>query len=449
MAEGRTVKIDAGQEPSGERPTSAGEEMHARAERLFPITRSITGEGVRTTLAMLREELPGLTVHEVPSGTKCFDWVIPLEWNIRDAYLVGPDGRKVVDFASSNLHVVGYSVPVDTELSLDELQPHLHSLPDQPTAIPYVTSYYKERWGFCLSQEQRDRLEPGTYRAVIDSTLKPGSLTYGELVLPGETDEEIFISTYVCHPSLANNELSGPVVATQLAKWVSALENRRFTYRFIFIPETIGSITYLSRMLDHLKRHVVAGFNVTCIGDDRCYSFLPSRNGDTVSDRVARHVLKHHAGKYLHYSFLQRGSDERQYCAPGVDLPIATVMRSKYGEYPEYHTSLDNLDLVTPSGLEGGYTALRRCLEVIEADRTYRTTVLCEPQMGARGLYSTLGGKSVDEVVRRRMNILAYADGNHSLLDIAEQINEPAWELIPYIEELESHELLVSTANEG
>lgn len=425
---------------------AAGEEMHARARRLFPICRSITGQGVRDTLAILREELPNLRLHEVPSGTSALDWTVPPEWNIRSARLTGPDGETIVDFADNNLHVVGYSTPVDVDMDLDALQEHLHSLPDQPAAIPYVTSYYKERWGFCLAHEQRARLKPGRYRARIDSDLARGSLTYGELILPGESEDEVFISTYVCHPSLANNELSGPVVATQLAKWVAGLPDRRYTYRFVFVPETIGSIVYISRNLDALKRNVIAGFNVTCIGDDRCYSFLPSRYGNTRSDQVARHVLGHWAGDYKSYSFLQRGSDERQYCAPGVDLPIATIMRSKYGEYPEYHTSLDDLTLVTPTGLAGGFEALRRSLQAIEGDRVYLTRVLGEPQMGPRGLYNSLGGKSADVVARTRIDILAYCDGSNGMIDIADILGQPFWELKPLFDDLIEHGLIDEVA---
>ena len=419
-----------------------GQEMHDLARALYPICRSLTGDGVRETLRILQQKLPELAIHEVPSDTRAFDWTVPPEWNIRDAYLLAPDGHKVVDFQRSNLHVVGYSEPVDTKIALSALQAHLYSLPEQPDAIPYVTSYYQRRWGFCLSHREREALQDGIYRAVIDTTLAPGTLTYADLVIPGETMKEVFLSTYVCHPSLGNNELSGPVVATYLAQWVRAMPKRRLSYRFVFVPETIGSIVYLSRNLEHLKAHVVAGFNVTCVGDDRTYSYVPSRGGDSWADRVARHVLKHVAPAFRQYSFLDRGSDERQYCAPGVDLPVASVMRSKYGTYPEYHTSLDDLSLITPSGLLGGYSALRRCLEILEIDRCYKGKVLCEPQMGRRGLYSTLGTAQVSEAVRTRMDILAYCDGRHSVLDIAEILDQPVWVLAPYFDELVAHDLI-------
>lgn len=402
-----------------------GEYCHKLAKRLFPICRSITGPGVRETLAILGQELPGLTIHSVNSGTQAFDWTVPDEWSIRDAYIADEAGNRIVDFKQNNLHVVGYSEPVNAVLPLDDLQKHLYSLPEQPDAIPYVTSYYSRRWGFCLTDNQRRQLKPGNYKVYIDSTIEPGELNYGELILPGKTSKEIFISTYICHPSLANNELSGPVVTAAIARWLKGAAGRHYTYRIVFIPETIGSVVYLSRNLDILKQNVIAGFNVTCIGDDRCYSFLPSRNGQTLADIASRHVLKHIAPDYKRYTWLDRGSDERQYCSPGVDLPVATIMRSKYGEYPEYHTSLDDLDLVTPSGLQGGFNALSAAIEAIENDITPVSTVPCEPQLGKRGLYPTVSSKGSAETVRTLMNMLSYCDGKHSLLEIAEVINAP------------------------
>jgi aminopeptidase-like protein len=420
-----------------------GEEIFALASRLYPLNRSLTGEGVRQTLRELAAILPALQIHEVPTGTQVFDWTVPDEWNVREAWLAGPGGERIADFAAHNLHLVGYSVPVDTTVSLEELQPHLYSLPEQPHAIPYVTSYYKERWGFCLRHADRKRLKPGTYRVYIDASLAPGSLSYGELVLPGRTASEVFLSTYVCHPSMANNELSGPTVATYLAKWLSDLPARRYTYRIIFVPETLGAIAYLSRHLDHLKRYVIAGFNITCVGDERCYSYLPSRAGDTLSDRVALHVLKHIAPEFKRYTFCDRGSDERQYCAPGVDLPVASIMRSKYGEYPEYHTSLDDLTLITPAGLAGGFNALKKAIEILENDVLPVSTVIAEPQMSKRGLRPTTGTRtSFDDAQRMMMNLWVYSDGKRSLLEIAEVIGIAVWELLPIYYQLKQHGLV-------
>jgi aminopeptidase-like protein len=330
-------------------------------------------------------------------------------------------------------------------MQLEELQKYLHSLPQQPNAIPYVTSYYKQQWGFCLTQEQRDALDDGEYEVVIDSKLFLGKLNYGELILPGKNSKEIFLSTYVCHPSMANNELSGPVVATYLAKWLNDQKERYYTYRFVFIPETIGSIAYLSKNYINLKKKVIAGFNISCVGDDRNYSYLPSRNGNTISDKVARHVLKWIDPDYKSYAWLDRGSDERQYCSPGIDLPVASILRTKYGEYPEYHTSLDNLnDVVTPKGLNGGYWALRRALELIDKNRIYKTKNLCEPQMSKRGLYPKLSIKMSSEKNRNMMNFLSYCDGEHSLLDIAEKINRPSWDLYELVDQLISYDLISS-----
>lgn len=422
------------------RPVEGGY-MHDLARELFPITRSITGDGVRQTLAILARELPGLTVHEVPSGTQAFDWSVPDEWNIRSAYLEGPDGRRICDLADSNLHVVGYSVPVDRVLTLEELQPHLHSIPELPDAIPYVTSYYNPTWGFCLTDRVRRALPPGEYRAVIDSTLEPGSLTYGELIVPGESAEEVFVTTYVCHPSLANNELSGPVVATALAQWVRSLPRRRYTYRFVFAPETIGALVYASQHLEQLKEHVVAGFNLTCIGDDGDYSYLASRRGDLELDRIARHVLSTRTPA-VEYSYLKRGSDERQYGAPGIDLPMISLMRTKYAEYPEYHTSLDDLELVTPTGLQGGLDLVRECIEAVEVNDYYVATVLGEPQLGRRGLYHLIQPRVVEDVIFLRRNVLSYADGEHSVVDMAVLFGRPIADVQVIVQELLDHGLL-------
>lgn len=415
--------------------------MHSLAREVWNFPRSLTGNGVRATLATFSQHLPGLAIHEVPSGTQVLDWVVPDEWNITEAYLEGPDGKRVIDFADSNVHVVSYSVPVDKELDLDALQDHLHSDPELPEAIPYVTSYYNKTWGFCLTQTQRNALVPGTYRAVIRSTLEPGSLTYAEWLLPGESDAEVFVSTYVCHPSLANNELSGPVVAVALAQWLQSVPNRTYTYRFVFIPETIGAITYIDRNLESLKRNVVAGFNLTCIGDEGDYSYLASRNGNTPLDRIAQRVVSKTSQPVI-YSFIDRGSDERQYCAPGVDLPLISLMRTKYGAFREYHTSLDNLEFVTPAGLQGGFELVRDCIAELESSQYLSTPIKGEPQLAKRGLYHTMHARTVADEVLLRTHILAYSDGEHSVADIASLAGRPASEISLLAEELSQHGLV-------
>jgi aminopeptidase-like protein len=421
-------------------------EMYSWAKDLFPLCRSLTGNGVRQTLAYLKKLLPGLAVHEVPSGSRACDWIVPDEWNIRDAYVMDDSGRKIIDFAKSNLHVVGYSVPVDAELSLEELEPHLHSLPEQPDAIPYITSYYERRWGFCLAHRERQNLRPGKYRVRIESSHTAGSLSYGELLLPGHEQREILLSTYICHPSLANNELSGPVMAAGLARWLAGRSDRRYSYRIVFVPESIGAIVYVSRNLAVLKERVIAGFILTCVGDERAYSFLPSRLGGTLADRAAECVLARRAPQYKRYSFLDRGSDEQQYCSPGVDLPVVSIMRSKYGEYPEYHTSLDNLDLISPQGLGGAFDALRECLALIEQNRTWRLTTTCMPQLGRRGMYPSLSGKTAHAPTVTLLNILSYCDGRHDLLALAERIREYPLAILPAIERLEAAGLLERVA---
>ena len=423
---------------------SIGNEMYALCDRLFPICRSITGNGVRETLRVLQSICPAMTLHEVLTGTQVFDWTVPKEWNIRDAWIKNSKGEKILDFAKSNLHVMGYSIPVNQKVTLEELLPLIHTQPDQPDAIPYVTSYYKERYGFCMSQEQKDTLQEDTYHIYIDSDLKDGSLTYGEILIPSTegNKDEIFLSTYVCHPSMANNELSGPAVTIYLAKWLWEKKHRRYNYRIIFIPETIGAITYLSQHLPEMKKNIRAGFNISCVGDDRTYSYVASRYGNTLADKVAKNVLSFHYPEYKQYSFLQRGSDERQYNAPGVDLPVCAVCRSKYVEYPEYHTSKDNMGLISPTGLQGAYEVYRDMMEALEYNRKYRIQCLGEPQLGKRGLYPTVSQKGQHDLVAALTDFIAYADGMNDLIDISNMIGVPTKDVIPIVRQLLKTDLL-------
>lgn len=412
-----------------------GQEMYDFAGRLFPIGRSLTGEGVRETLRLIQEQVPELEIHEVPSGSQAFDWTVPKEWEITEGYIEDEDGGRVVDYHENNLSVMGYSVPVDRYVSREELFEYVKVEENQPDVIPYVTSYYSPRFAFCMSKNKRDSLKPGTYHLVIRSRHFDGVLNYGEIYLPGESEKEVLLSTYICHPSMANNEVSGPVLTTWLAKWLKQ-QKRKLSYRIVFVPETIGSICYISRNLDVMKRNVIAGFVLTCVGDDRAYSYLETRKGNTLTDRVMKNVLGFAHPDYKTYSFLERGSDERQYNAPGVDLPVCDFCRSKYVEYPEYHTSADNMDLISPKGFAGAYDVMIQVLKALEYNGFYRVTCLCEPQLGKRGLYPSESRKGIYEEVKKLTNLIAYADGTEDLIAISTRIGVPVEELIPSIDKL-------------
>ena len=416
--------------------------MYDLAVRLFPICRSITGDGFRQSLGIIREQVPEMQVFEVPSGTEVFDWTVPKEWNIRGGWIRRKNGETVIDFSNSNLHVLGYSLPIHLLVNRDELLEHIYTQPEQPDWIPYVTSYYKERWGFCMTEHQKEQLTDEEYEVFIDSTLADGSLTYGELIVPGETDEEIFFSTYLCHPSMANNELSGPCLMTALIKYVQSLPKRRYTYRFIIVPETIGSITYLSRNLKSMQQHVKAGFVLSCVGDDRTYSMVSTKYEDTLADRVLRNVLHFHYPDYIRYSFMKRASDERQYGSAGVGLPVCAFCRSKYHEYPEYHTSADNLSVISPEGLQGSYDVMVKVINALEYNRHYQMTCPCEPQLGKRGLYPTISQKGTYAAFRAMQHFTAYADGRNDLIAISEIIGTPVDQLIPIVGKLMEHHLV-------
>lgn len=422
--------------------SDTGRNMYELAGRLFPICRSITGNGFRQSLEMIREILPEIQVFEIPSGTAVYDWTVPKEWNIRGGWIKNLQGETIIDFNDCNLHVMGYSVPVRQTISREELLDHIYTQPEQPEWIPYVTSYYKERWGFCMSERQKQALTDAEYEVCIDSTLEDGYLTYGELVLPGETDDEIFFSTYLCHPSMANNELSGPCVQTEVIKYLKSLSHRRYTYRFVFIPETIGSIAYLSRNLEVLQQHVKAGFVLSCVGDNRTYSMVSTKYEDTLADRVLNNVLKFHYPDYIRYSFMKRASDERQYGSAGVDLPVCAFCRSKYHEYPEYHTSADNMDLISPEGLSGAYEVLVKVINALENNYFYQMQCKCEPQLGKRGLYPTVSQKGTKGDARYMQDFIAYADGRNDLIGISNILDIPVDKLIPIKDQLMEHHLL-------
>lgn len=401
-------------------------ELFDFATKIWPYNRSLIGSGVRETLEAIKLEVPTLKTRSFSSGLKVFDWEIPMEWNVNYAYIIDPNGNKICDFSTNNLHLIGYSESIEVDLQLSDLQNHLYSLPEQPDAIPYITSYYEQRWGFCISDRQRQELLEGIYKIRISTSKTMGTLDIGEIFIPGVDKKEIFLSTYICHPSMANNEISGIAVNTFMAKYLAKRTNLRHSYRFVFLPETIGSITYIYHNLKKMKKNIIAGFNLTCIGDERSYSYLPSRGGDALSDKAALHVLENEYHGYKKYSWLDRGSDERQYCAPGIDLPIASLMRTKYGEYPEYHTSLDDLiNVVTANGLMGGFDLVRKVIEVLEMNITARPKMLCEPMMSKRHLYPSLSTKSLHSDIRLRMNIISYLDGKKSLLDIANLLGKP------------------------
>lgn len=430
-------------------PVSAGAAMHRLMAELYPICRSITGEGVRQTLRILQGLIP-LEIHEVPTGTPVFDWTVPKEWNIRDAYIKDGQGRRVVDFQESNLHVISYSRPVRQKISLDELRKHLVSLPEHPDWIPYRTTYYNENWGFCVSQRQLEAMHDDEYEVCIDSSLTDGHLTYGEYLIQGQSQDEILISCHICHPSLCNDNLSGIALATHLAARLASQGTPRYSYRFLFIPGTIGSITWLAQNEARAGR-IRHGLVVTCVGDGGPFTYKQSRRGDAEIDRAARHVLKHSGAAFTVQEFFPYGYDERQYCSPGFDLPVGCLMRSPHGSFPEYHTSADNLDFVRPEHLAESLVCYLNVVQVLEHNRTcVNLNPKCEPQLGKRGLYQAIGGDS--EAAKKQLAmlwVLNLSDGRHSLLDIAEKADIPFRLIHATAEVLTNHGLLRDATGSG
>ena len=392
------------------------------AKKLWPINRSLTGAGVDSTLLLIKQRLP-IKILNFNSGEKVFDWKIPKVWNLKEAWIKNKSNKKIIDFSSNNLHIVGYSQNINKTLTFKELKKKIHTLKDQPNAIPYVTSYYKKDWGFCLQYNKLKKLKDDKYKVYINSSFKKGKLKIGELVIKGETKKEVLISTYICHPSMANNEISGIVVSTKLAQWIKK-KRRKFTYRFLFLPETIGSIAYLSKNYKILKKNVIAGYVLTCIGDNRNYSMLETKQKNSLSDVIAKKILRKKRNAKI-YNWSSRGSDERQYCSPGIDLPVASLMRTKYGEYPEYHTSLDQIgNVITKKGLKGGFEFAKEVLKSLEKQMFPKSRTFCEPFLSKKKIYPTLSKKgSVDKSLSKKLEYLSYCDGKKSLVEIANCLN--------------------------
>jgi aminopeptidase-like protein len=418
-----------------------GDQILALAAKLYPICRSITGEGVRETLREIGTHIK-LEAHEVPTGTAVFDWKIPREWNIRDAYIKNEQGEKVVDFAHSNLHVVSYSVPVKRLVPLAELKKHIFTLPDQPDLIPYRTSYYAENWGFCMPHRRFETLRDGTYEVLIDSSLEEGFLSYGEYLHKGETEDEFLLSAHVCHPSLANDNCSGMALLAHLAKQMASVRTR-YSYRFLFAPGTIGAITWLARNEDKIQR-IKYGLVISMVGDGGGPTYKKSRRGNAKIDRAVAHVLCHSGLTPTILDFFPYGYDERQYCSPGFNLSVGLLQRSQFGKIPQYHTSADNLDFISADHLAQSYRLIAETLDVIENDAIYCNTIpKCEPQLGKRGLYAAIGGDKDSAAANTAMLwVLNLSDGMHSLLDIAERANLPFTVIRRVARQLQQHGLL-------
>ena len=397
-------------------------------KKLFPICRSLTGEGTRKTLNIIKKEFPSLKIQKIRCGSKVYDWNVPPEWNIKKAYVIDKTGKKIIDFKNNNLHIIGYSVPVNTKISKETLLKNLHSLPKQPKAIPYKTSYYKRFWGFCVTHNQKKNIiknykSSDKFKVLIDSNLNDkGNLRYGELVLKGKSKQEILISTNICHPSMANNELSGPIVIMSLIKYFKKYKKLEKTIRFIFIPETIGSIAYINKNLEKLKKYVIGGYHLTCIGDNRSHGCKLSKYGNSLVDKSLLEAYKLLKIKFKRYSYLNPGSDERQFSSPGINLPMASIFRTKYLEYPEYHTSLDDFKIVSVKGLKGGFKVSRKAIEILQKKIIPKSLVSCQPLMSKRGLYPTLSNlKNIIPYKKSKnfLDFLQYSDGSNDLIEMS------------------------------
>ena len=416
------------------------------AKKIIHFPRSLTGEGVRNTLKEVRNILPNLKIKSFKSGEKVFDWKIPLEWEVKDAFIINPEGKKICDYKDNKLHLVGYSIPVKKILSKKKLLKKLYSLPHLKNAIPYVTSYYKRDWGFCMSHKHKKKLKYGNYKVFINSRFKKGFLNYGELLIKGKSNKEIILSTYICHPEMANNETSGISVLTYLAKWIKS-KKRNFSYRIIFVPETVGSIAYIKKNFIKLKKDVIAGLIITCVGDNKKFSYIPSRYGNTLSDFVSLEVLKKNKKKFNTYSWLDRGSDERQFCAPNIELPVCSITKSKYGTYKEYHTSLDKLgSVVVPDGLNESFIVFKKYISYLEKnyDKNFipKNNCFCEPQLSKRNLYPSISTLKTASKVKSMMNVLSYVDGKNSIIQIAKLCHVSIIDVKKYLKIFKKHKLI-------
>lgn len=415
--------------------------MFQMIKKLFPINRSILNKGNLETLNIIKKYIP-IKILSVPSGYKAFDWTVPLEWNISEAWIKDKIGKKIIDFKDNNLHVVNYSSPFKGRLKLKDLKKNLHTIPKKPNAIPYVTSYYHKNWGFCLEYNKFTKLKNEYYDVYIDSNFKKGKLRYGEILIKGKSKKEILLTTYICHPSMANNELSGPALLTELTSKILSNKKRFYSYRIIFIPETIGSIVYIKKNYQTLKKNTIAGFVITCVGDEGNFSYLESKYGNTLADRSARTILNYYAKKFKTYSFIERGSDERQFCSPNVDLPVCSIMRSKHGKYKEYHTSLDNLDFISIKALDESLMIYSKIISLIEINFNYKSKYLCEPQMSKRNLYPKIGKNKKDLTTKKIMNVLTYCDGNNDIIKLSEILNTDPFEINEIIKILLKEKLI-------
>ncbi len=408
-----------------------GSNMYKLAKKLFPLNRSLTGAGINKSYEIINQIHKEFNYLTFKTGEKVFDWEIPFQWDVEDAYIEHESGKRFCDIRENNLHIIGYSEPVDQILNKNDLIAKINYIEDYPEAIPYLTTYYKRDWGFCMSYNQFLNLPDGNYKCYIDSILKPGEMKVMEILIPGESDEEIFFSSYLCHPSMANNELSGPTLVSEILTYIKQLKKRKFSYRFVLLPETIGSIAYLSKRLEILKANVICGFNLSCCGDDRRYTHLESRKGNTLADQALSAALVGKKNVYIK-SFLERGSDERQYNSPGVDLPLCGFSKSKWDDYPEYHTSLDNLELISAKGLQESFDVMKSIVDSFEVGYMPKVTTICEPQLGKRGLYDSSDWISYGQennknlrksILNLRIDLLAYADGKINIFEICKIIN--------------------------